>query len=231
MRNRMSDQLFTKVHQQFPRQTVADLEPTVTRQLHSGKLHFARGARIAIAVGSRGVANLARIAQTVVAAVKAQGGEPFIVPAMGSHGGATSDGQRDVLASYGVTETAMGCPIRSAMDVVELDNSGLEFPVFMDRHAFESDGVILINRVKPHTGFHGTYESGLVKMSVIGLGKQRMAETMHGYGVHGLKNLMPQACGRILASGKILLGLGLVENAYDETALIEALTPEEILRR
>jgi hypothetical protein len=222
---------FTKIRHQFNRQAVADIERTVAQQLNSGKLQIRPGARIAIAAGSRGIANIARIVGAVVAAVKAMGGDPFVFPAMGSHGGATAEGQRGILASYGITEAAMGCPIRSSMEVVELDNGGLELPLFMDKHAFESDGVILVNRIKPHTAFHGDYESGLVKMCVIGMGKKRLALELHSFGIYGLKTLMPLAGRRILETGKVLLGLGIVENAYDETAIIEALTPQEILAR
>lgn len=225
----MHDYQFTKIRQQFARETLADIEQTVHQQV-TAKLQIAPGANIAITVGSRGINNIARIAKAVVAAVKACGGAPFIIPAMGSHGGATADGQREILASYGVTEAAMGCPIRSSMEVVELA-SDLEMPLFMDKHAFESDGVILLNRIKPHTAYHGEFESGLVKMSVIGLGKERLASTIHTYGVYGLKTLLPKAGRQVLASGKILLGVGIVENAYDETAIIEALTPAEILTR
>jgi hypothetical protein len=227
----MNDHLFTKIRQRFDSTAIENIEQAVAEQFNSGKLRIAPGARIAITVGSRGVANIARITRAVVAAVKAKGGAPFLIPAMGSHGGATAEGQQEILASYGVTEGAMGCPIRSSMKVVELDNGGLELPLFMDKLAYESDGVILINRIKPHTAFHGDYESGLVKMSVIGLGKERMASSLHSFGIYGLKTLMPKVARQIFATGKILLGVGVVENAYDETAIIEAMTPEEILRR
>ena len=226
----MHDYRFTKIRQQFAREILADIEATVHQQV-TAKLNVAPGARIAITVGSRGIANIARIAKAVAEAVKACGGAPFIIPAMGSHGGATAEGQREILASYGVTEEAMGCPIHSSMEVVELDSTGLEMKVFMDKFGYESDGVILLNRIKPHTAFHGDYESGLVKMSVIGLGKQRLADEIHRFGVHGLTTIMPAAARRILATGKIVLGVGIVENAYDETAIIEALTPAEILTR
>jgi hypothetical protein len=226
----MNDYLFTKIRQQFDSKAIADVERAVAEQLDS-KLQFASGARIAITAGSRGVANIARITKAVVASVKAKGGAPFIIPAMGSHGGATGEGQREILESYGISEETMGCPVRSSMEVVKLDDGGLELPVFMDKHAYESDGVILVNRIKPHTAFHGDYESGLVKMSVIGLGKERQASALHSFGIYGLKTLMPKASRQILATGKILLGIGIVENAYDETAIIEALTPEEILLR
>lgn len=227
----MTNYQFTKVRQRFDAPAIADVERAVAEQCNAGKLQIKPGARIAIAAGSRGIANIARITGAVAAAVKAQGGDPFIFPAMGSHGGATAEGQREILASYGISEERVGCPVLASMEVVELDNGGLELPLFMDRLAFESDGVILVNRIKPHTAFHGEFESGLVKMSVIGLGKERLASEVHRYGIHGLKVVMPQAGRRILATGKILLGIGIVENAYDETAMIEALTPAEILTR
>jgi hypothetical protein len=226
----MNTYQFTKIRQQFAREALADIEQTVHQQV-TAKLKIAPGANIAITVGSRGINNIARIAKAVADAVKACGGAPFIIPAMGSHGGATAEGQREIIASYGVTEEAMRCPIRSSMEVVELDSSGLEMKIFMDKHGYESDGVILLNRIKPHTAFHGDYESGLVKMSVIGLGKERLANELHRFGVYGLKTIMPQAGRRILETGKIVLGVGIVENAYDETAIIEALTPAEILTR
>ncbi len=226
----MTQYQFTKIRQQFAREALADIEQTVHQQV-TAKLQIAPGANIAITVGSRGIANIARIAKATADAVKACGGVPFIIPAMGSHGGATAEGQREILASYNVTEEAMGCLIRSSMEVVEIDSSGLEMKIYMDKFGYESDGVILLNRIKPHTAFHGDYESGLVKMSVIGLGKERLANELHRFGIHGLKTIMPQAARRILATGKVVLGVGVVENAYDETAIIEALTPAEILTR
>ena len=225
----MTSYKFTKIRQQFARESIADIEATVHQQVTS-KLNIAAGASIAITVGSRGINNIARIAKATVEAVRAGGGNPFIIPAMGSHGGATAEGQREILASYNVTEEAMGCEIRSSMDVVKLEGD-LEMSVFMDKHAYESDGVILLNRIKPHTAYHGEFESGLVKMSVIGLGKERLASEIHTYGIYGLKTLLPQAGRLVIGSGKIILGVGIVENAYDETAIIEALTPPEILTR
>ena len=226
----MSEYLFTKIRQQFDDTSLGDIEQTVIEQV-SAKLHIAPGASIAIGAGSRGIANIARIVGAVVNAVKAKGGAPFVFPAMGSHGGATDEGQREILASYGITEETMGCPIQSSMEVMQLDNGGMELPLFMDKHAHDSDGIILVNRIKPHTAFHATYESGLVKMSIIGLGKERLANAIHSFGVYGLKTLMPQSGRKILETGKVLLGVGIVENAYDQTAIIEALTPAEILAR
>lgn len=226
----MNDYRFTKIRQQFDSTALSNIEQTVAEKV-GAKLNIAPGARIAITAGSRGVANIARITKAIVDAVKAKGGAPFIIPAMGSHGGATGEGQREILESYGVTEEAMSCPMRSSMEVVELDGGGLELGVFMDKHAYEADGVILVNRIKPHTAFHGEFESGLIKMSVIGLGKERQASALHSFGIYGLKTLMPKVGRRILETGKILLGVGIVENAYDQTAIIEAMTPAEILIR
>src|SRR5262249_31749003 len=149
---------FTKVSQRFAREAIQDIGRTVNEQVEPHMKRFPEGAKIAIAVGSRGVANIASIAKAVVECLKANKCEPFIIPAMGSHGGATGEGQREILASYDVTEKTMQCPIRSSMEVVELDNGGLELPLYMDRNAYESDGVILINRIKPHTNFRGQYE-------------------------------------------------------------------------
>jgi hypothetical protein len=220
-----------RIFQHFDRPQVSDIESTVRAQLAGSGIKFPRGGAIAIAVGSRGIANLDRIVRTVVDFIAAAGAKPFIIPAMGSHGGATARGQAELLATYGITEETMGCPVRSSMDVVQLDRSGLPNAVFMDRHAWNSQGVILINRIKPHTDFLGRFGSGLAKMAVIGLGKEKQASEMHRFGVHGLKELVPQTAAQVLATGKILLGLAIVENAYDETALIEAVPVDVILTR
>ncbi|HKJ86424.1 MAG TPA: DUF2088 domain-containing protein, partial [Spirochaetia bacterium] len=150
------------------------------------------------------------------------GAQPFIVPAMGSHGGATAEGQAAVLASYGITEETMGAPVRSSMETVQLDSGDLDLELFMDRYAAESDGVLLVNRVKLHTDFHGYPESGLMKMGVIGLGKHAQALAVHGRGIRGLKEFILPAGRRILESGKILGGLAIVENAYDRPVRITA---------
>jgi hypothetical protein len=227
----MSQLLLTKIRQRFPRERIADVEAAVAQQLTKFDLAIRPGASLAIAAGSRGVANIARVVKAAVDYVRGRGAKPFIVPAMGSHGGAIAEGQAALLASYGITEQAMGCPVRATMEVMELPNEGLKTKLFMDRFAWESDGVILINRIKPHTDFHGDFESGLVKMAVIGLGKERQAFEMHGFGVHGLRDLVPQAARQLLATGKILGGIALVENAYDETAVIEAIPAANIWTR
>jgi hypothetical protein len=218
-----------KARLRFERQKISDVAGEVLRELESSGVNIPEGGEIAIATGSRGIANIALIIRTVCDFVKAKGGKPFIVPAMGSHGGATADGQTAVLASYGITEDAMGAPIRSSMEVAEIDHAGMENRVYMDKHAWWSDGVILVNRVKPHTDFSGEIESGLVKMSVIGLGKHKLALEIHSFTAWGLANLLVPTCQRILDQGKVLLGLAVLENAYDETALVQALRPESLI--
>ncbi len=218
-----------KAEVRFDRPLVGHIEATLAPQFKQ-KL-FGSCKTVAIAVGSRGIANLAKIVQVTVTSVKQFGLSPFIVPAMGSHGGATAEGQASVLASYGITEAAVGCPVRSSMEVVQLPSEGLPHALYMDRWAAEADGIILINRIKPHTDFHGTYESGLVKMAVIGLGKERQAVAIHDFGVHGLRSLVPKAAAKILDLGKILAGIAIVENAYDETAILELVPAYQILGR
>ena len=221
--------ILTKIRQRFPRPRIDDVSAAVVDALTRVPERVRPGESIAITVGSRGIANIALIARTTVDFVKSRGATPFIVPAMGSHGGGTAQGQAEVLASYGITDETMGCPIRSSMETVELTPPEPRNRVFMDRFAYDADGVILLNRVKLHTDFHGPHESGLVKMSVIGLGKHRQALEIHSWGVHGLRHLIPWTSQQVLATGKIRFGVALVENAYDETMLVRALPAEAIM--
>jgi hypothetical protein len=207
---------------------IADIAGAVSAALEGSGAVVRPGASIAVAVGSRGIANLSAIVREVVSFLKRKGARPFIVPAMGSHGGATAEGQEAVLAGYGVTEREVGAPVRSSMDVVEIPRGDLPVAVYMDRLAWQSDGVVLVNRVKPHTDYHGAPESGLMKMAVIGLGKQAQALVIHGHGVEGLKTLIAPIARRVLATGKVLLGLGIAENARDETLLVRAALPAAI---
>lgn len=218
-----------KIRQRFNRERLPDVKAALTEELHRLSNVLTPNAKIAIAVGSRGIANIDLVVKTAVNFVKDHGAEPFIVPAMGSHGGASAAGQIEVLAGYGITEDTVGAPIRSSMEVVELPKGDCVNRIFMDRHAYESEGVIVINRIKLHTDFHGTYESGLVKMCVIGLGKHRQALEIHRYGVYGLKELIPPTAKQIIATGKIIAGIALVENAYDETMVLRALKADEIM--
>ena len=135
------------------------------------------------------------------------------------------------MSGFGITKKAMGCPVRSSMDVVEVDSKGLGHKLFMDRNAHDADGILLINRIKSHTDFHGPHESGLVKMSVIGVGKERQASEMHQFGVHGLRDLVPKAAERLFATGKFLAGLAIVENGYEQTAVLELVPAKEIMKR
>ncbi len=217
-----------RIRQRFPRPRLDDVEAAVQAELDASPVAIPAGGSIAIAVGSRGIANLALIVRTVARWVKAKGGQPFIVPAMGSHGGATADGQRQVVEGYGVTEAFTGAPIRSSMDVVKLPNPGLPIPLYFDRNAYGADGVIVVNRIKLHTDFHGAYESGLMKMIVIGLGKHAQALAVHQHGTQGLRELMPKAAQAVIDQGRILFGLGVVENAYDETRTVRLVPAKRI---
>ncbi|MDF2522413.1 MAG: hypothetical protein K0R31_54, partial [Clostridiales bacterium] len=173
-----------KVRQSFPRPRIEDIPLAVRNELNKPEIAMTikAGKKIAITVGSRGVANIAIITKEVVTAVKKLGGEPFIIPAMGSHGGATAEGQLEVLESFGVTEEFIGAPIKSSMEVVRIGETSSGKPVHIDKYAAEADGIIVMGRVKPHTSFRGKYESGLMKMMTIGLGKQKGADTCHSEG-------------------------------------------------
>ena len=225
----MKDYKLTKIRRHFPDNSLKDIKKTCREELLKFKGIIKEKSTIAIGVGSRGVDNIQLITREVVDFVKSQNASPIIIPAMGSHGGATAEGQIEILNSYGITESNMGAPIRSSMEVVELPNKGVPSPAYMDKNAFNSDGVILINKVKPHTDFHSTYESGLVKMSVIGLGKELGAASIHHYGVYGLTDLIPQVAKVIFDTGKILGGIALIENANDKTMLIQAIEGEKIM--
>ena len=187
------------------------------------------GRRIAVGLGSRGVANYALVARRIVDWLRRQGAEPFIVPAMGSHGGATAAGQREVLAGWGIASESMGVPVRATMEAVELGRAGdPPVRVFMDRNAHAADAVLVVNRVKPHTDFHGPVESGLIKMAVIGLGKRRGAESIHFHGVYGLAHLIRPAFDVVRASGKLLGGVALVEDGREQTAMVRAARAADI---
>ena len=178
---------------------------------------------MALGVGSRGIANIATIARAAVDYWKSQGAWPFIFPAMGSHGAATAEGQADVLAHYGIHEATMGCPVLSSLDVVSLGNTADGIETFMDRNAYESDGVMLIGRVKWHTDFAGKIESGLFKMIAIGLGKFAGAQRYHTYAYKlGLEHVIRSVGRQVLASGKILGGLAILEDANHNTARLDS---------
>lgn len=214
------------IRQKFDASCIPDVACETRAEIAKTGVSFRPGERIAIAVGSRGIASLPEIVLSAVQAVKEGGAVPFIIPAMGSHGGATAEGQRDVLSGYGIDEKSMGCDVISSLEVVTLP--GTMPRTYIARDALEADGVIVINRVKPHTDFHGPIESGLMKMLVIGLGKHAQALEIHRMGVPGLRDLIGIAARRVLATGKIRLGIGAIENAYDKIACVRACRAEEM---
>ena len=217
------------VEQYFPSTALGNVVTDVRQQLEEAGLlaAIAPGARIAVTAGSRGIANIPAIMRAVVDQVKAAGGHPFVLPAMGSHGGSTPEGQKEVLASYGISPDSMDAPVEATMDVVEVDQLADGTPVLVNRLALEADGVIIVNRVKPHTSFRGPFESGLMKMMTIGLGSRRGATIAHSRGAHGLATLIPAWGKVILQKAPILGGVAIVENAYEQTARIAALRPEQ----
>jgi hypothetical protein len=220
--------LMHRVRQRFDGPVVEDIEGEVAREVRRFADRIKPGMRIAITAGSRGVANIPRLIKAVGSEVRALGGRPFIMPAMGSHGGATADGQIGMLAELGVTEASTGLEIISSMEVREVGRLENGMPVYVGVTALEADGVILLNRIKPHTDFNGPIESGLAKICGIGMGKQRGAETIHSYGVPGLAKWLPLAAQLIVRRANVLFGVGVVENAYDQTAIIEAVGPDGI---
>lgn len=221
----------TKIRQQFERKPIDNIEAALLSELENIKFAIKPGAKIAIAAGSRGITNISDIVRITADFVKKQQANPFVIPAMGSHGGATKEGQKVVLASYGITEEYVGAEIKSSMEVVELPQADNPNRIFMDKFAYESNGIILINRIKAHTDYHGKYESGLVKMAVIGLGKHQQALEIHRFGVYGLKKLIPKTAEHIFASGKIIGGIALVEDAYHNTMLIRVLQTNDIMKQ
>ncbi|MFD2670315.1 lactate racemase domain-containing protein [Marinicrinis sediminis] len=186
------------------------------------------GQKVAVAVGSRGIANLVSMTKTLIDALKNQGAEPFIVPCMGSHGGATADGQIEVLAHLGITEASTGAPILSSMEVVKLGQLDNGLPVYVDQIASKADAIVVLNRVKPHTAFRGPIESGIMKMIAIGLGKQKGAEACHQLGFKYMAENVPAMAKLMLQALPIVFGVAVVENAYDETCRIEVLGAQEI---
>lgn len=215
------------VRRHFTTEHVEDVAGEVRKELARVGLseRVKPGQRIALTAGSRGVANIALILGTIAEELKKLGARPFIVPAMGSHGGATAEGQVELIAEYGITEKALGVPILSSMETVILGETPYGAKVHMDRHAYEADGVIVVGRIKNHTSFRAPIESGLCKMMAIGLGKQKGAESIHD---HGLARNIPEAARIMLGTGKIVLGVGTVENAYHQTYRIVAAPPERI---
>ncbi|MDA3630570.1 lactate racemase domain-containing protein [Saccharopolyspora sp. WRP15-2] len=220
------------IEQRFAATAVEDLEGTIRSQVtEHDSTNPVSGKRIAITAGSRGIAQLDRIVATLVDALVSCGAKPFVVPAMGSHGGGTADGQRQVLAEYGITEESIGAPIVSSMETVVVTELPDGTPVHFDAEAARADGVVVLGRVKPHTDFRGTHESGLAKMIAIGLGKHRGAAALHRHGFEAFHSLIPAVAEAALQVVPIEFGMAVVENAYERVARLELVQPGELLER
>jgi hypothetical protein len=221
------------VRQKFEAPRLADIARTMTAEFAKPEVRsrIRPGQVIAVGCGSRGIANIAAIVKSAIRELQALGARPFIFPAMGSHGAATAEGQRKVLEGYGITESATGAPIRATMDTVVVGSLADGTPVHMDRHAAEAEAVVIINRIKPHTAFRGATESGLTKMLSIGIGKIVGASTYHAHGMDTFPTLLPAVRDVNLRARNVLFGIGIVENAYDETSHIELVAGERISAR
>jgi hypothetical protein len=231
----MSAQAFPKtfrVRQRFPQTAALDIHATVQRELEAIAPGLKAGARIALAVGSRGIGNLQQIVMAAVTFLKDHGARPFIVPAMGSHGGATAEGQTELLGEYGITASNLGAPVRAAMETEPLGLTADGFQVFFSREALRADGVLIVNRVKPHTDFSGTIGSGILKMMVVGLGKRPGASHFHRASSRlGYEHVLRTSARVILEKAPILGGLAIVENQHHDTAQVAFLDPARIERR
>lgn len=219
---------FNLIRQKFNTKKIDDVREKVLLELNSLNLGNLAGKSIGITAGSRGIANIPEITKAIVDFIKDKNGSPFIIPSMGSHGGGTASGQKSVLNSLGINEKNMGCPIRSSMEVIEIGKTNNKAPVYVDKLAYESDGVIVVNRIKPHTDFSSNLESGLIKMMSVGLGNQKGCSTMHAY---GLRETIPTAAKVIMKNVNILCGLGIVENSKDQTSELVGVRPEEFFER
>lgn len=224
-----------RVRQLFPRPKIeVDKIPDIIASLLSEDKFSSQikpGMRIAITAGSRGVANVALITKCIADFVKLKGASPFIVPAMGSHGGATAEGQREILAGYGIVEEYVGCPIVSSMEVKKIGQTEDGRDVFIDKNAAEADGIIISCRIKPHTAFRGPYESGIMKMMAIGLGKQHGAEVCHAEGFKNMAKNVPLFGQAILKYAPVLFAVATIENAFDETCKLIAINADEVAEK
>ena len=222
-----------RVRQKFTTTRVDDIAAAVGREFERPEIRASikRGARIAVGCGSRGVANYAEIARAVIAGIKTLGGDPFVFPAMGSHGAATAEGQRRVLEGAGITEDFVGAPIRASMDTIEAGRMADGSPVHADAIAAAADGIVLINRIKPHTTFRGASESGITKMLTIGMGKIKGAAQLHTHGMDRFPEVLPEAARVVMARLPFLFGVAAVENAHEDTALIECIPAARLLAR
>ena len=222
-----------KIKQKYDAGKIDDIPGWIRSRMESNLRNHSqyKGKRICITAGSRGIPDLDVIIRTVVAKLKEWGAEPFVIPAMGSHGGGTAEGQRELIAGYNITEESVGAPIFSSMEVVEIGALADGTPVYCDKYAFESDGIVALNKVKPHTDFRGKHESGVAKMLAIGLAKHKGASLFHMKGFASFPDRIPQVCQVFLEKAPLAFGVGIVQNAYDEISEIEVMEKELILEK
>jgi len=222
-----------RFRQRFEVNSIGNVAGAVREQLAAAGLKeaIAPGARIAVTGGSRGIDEIDLITRTVIDCIRECGGKPFVLPAMGSHGGATAEGQKEVLSSYGISQESMGVPVEATMEVVKVDTLDDGTPVFVNRLALEADGIVLVNRVKPHTSFRGPYESGLMKILTVGLGCHRGATLAHSQGAQGLTRMVPGIARAMMKKTRVVMGVAIIENAYEKTARIACMPAVEIEQR
>lgn len=221
------------IRQKFDDTEISDARGAVFAQFARPEIRACvhSGDRVAVGCGSRGIHHMAEIARAAVDCLKELGAKPFIVPAMGSHGGATPAGQRQVLESYGITEATMGVSIEDTMETVPLGETETGIPIYFSKPAYEADWVLPINRVKLHTDFSGPIESGLIKMMTIGFGKEKGCNSLHRQGTTKFARIIPEAGRKVLSCVDMRFGIAIVENAYDRTATIEAIPGKNVFAR
>ncbi|MEK3981593.1 lactate racemase domain-containing protein [Psychrobacillus sp. FSL K6-2836] len=221
-----------KVQQEFEAEEITNIKQAVDTEINRAEIKkiVKTGQRIALAVGSRGIYNLDAIVKQTIISLKELGADPFIIPAMGSHGGATSEGQKQVLEDYGITEEAMGVSIISSMEVEQIGETESGIPVFLDKNALQADLIVPIGRIKPHTDFKGPIESGICKMLAIGLGKHEGCSRIHQEGFDTFHKVIPEIAQVIINRAPIGFGIAIVENAFDRTAKIKCMIASNILK-
>lgn len=222
-----------KIKQIYDSSKIEDLKFRIEKEMENNLFNKERffEKRICITAGSRGIPHIDLIIRTVANKLKEWGAKPFIIPAMGSHGGGTAEGQREYLAGFNITEETMGVPILSSMEVVQIGELSDKTPVYCDKNAYESDGIVVLNKVKPHTDFRGKHESGMAKMMAIGLAKHKGASMFHMKGFASFPARIPQVCDVFLKNAPVAFGVGIVQNAYDEISELEVMEKENILER
>jgi hypothetical protein len=219
------------IHQHFLNNKLENVSAQTIKTLRALDLDGLAGKKIGITAGSRGISGIVSILASAVEFLKERGASPFILPAMGSHGGATASGQEHLLQELGITEQSVGAPVISSMEVTQVGTLFDHYPIYYSKTALEADGIIVCGRIKPHTSIRGLVESGLCKMMVVGMGKHLGTTTFHRQGYHKLADALPRCAQIILDECNILCGLGIVENAFDETMHVEAILPERLIER